>query len=241
MVHLDATILQLADIHLRADGGEIYGQDPEHRLRLVLQACARELGEVDLVVLSGDQSDDGQPAALDRVKQILDGLGAPLLAIAGNHDHADVQRAAFGDSVTVELGGWRAIGLDSSIPGEIHGSVDVATVESLLDALDIRPTLVAVHHPPVAPTSHPWFQLEHAASLLACLAARPHVRAVISGHVHCACSLACGSLQLLGGPSVLAPFSFDGAELTVNGDGPAGARAIFLRDDGTLQTRLIEA
>jgi len=238
---LGTTILQLADIHLRADGREVYGHDPEHRLTRVLEACRRELAGVDLVVLSGDQCDDGEPAALARVRQLLDGLGAPVLAIPGNHDGAGVQRASFGDWTPVELGGWRVVGLDSSIAGEIQGSIDVAALESLLDARDSRPTLLAVHHPPVAPTSHPWFGLEHAARLLSSLAARPHVRAVLSGHVHHAFSLACGSLQLLGAPSTLASFRFDGAELTVDAGGPVGARAIFLGADGSLQSRLIEA
>jgi Icc protein len=235
------TILQLADIHLRADGLEVYGEDPERRLGLVLGACARELGAVDLVVLTGDQSDDGKPESLERLNQILDGTGAPILAIPGNHDGPDVQRGTFGDWTPVELGGWRVAGLDSSVPGEIHGAVDVAAVESLLDGLDDRPTLLVVHHPPVPPTSHPWFRLENAACLLACLSVRPQVRAVLSGHVHCPFALWRGPAQLLGGPSTLAPFSFHGEELTVGAGGPTGARAISLREDGALESRLIEA
>jgi 3',5'-cyclic-AMP phosphodiesterase len=236
-----ATILQLADIHLRADDGEVYGEDPERRLGLVLAACARELGAVDLIVLTGDQSDDGEPGALERLSQILDRIGAPILAIPGNHDGPDVQRATFGDLTPVEVGGWRLAGLDSSVPGEIHGAVDIAGVESLLDDLDERPTLLALHHPPVPPTSHPWFRLENARRLLACLTARPQVRAVLSGHVHAPFEHWHGPLQLLGGPSTLAPFGFDGEELTVGAGGPTGARAISLRADGALDSRLIEA
>jgi 3',5'-cyclic-AMP phosphodiesterase len=236
-----ATILQLADIHMRADGGEVYGQDPERRLSLVLGACERELAAVDLVVLTGDQSDDGAPKALERLRQILAGIGAPILAVPGNHDGPDLQRGAFGDWTPAELGGWRVVGLDSSVPGEIHGSVDVAALESLLDGLDERPTLLLVHHPPVPPTSHPWFRIENARSLLASLAARPQVRAVLSGHAHCAFALGRGPQQLLGGPSTLAPFSFPDDQLIVGAGGPVGARAISLGKDGSLESRLIEA
>jgi Icc protein len=236
-----ATILQLADIHLRADGHEVYGEDPERRLELVLGACARELGAVDLVVLTGDQSDDGEPEALERLNQILDGIGAPVLAVPGNHDGPDVQRGTFGDWTPMELGGWRVVGLDSSVPGEIHGAVDIAAVESLLDSRDGRPTLLVVHHPPVPPTSHPWFQLENATSLLTCLTARLQVRAVLSGHVHCPFALWRGPVQFFGGPSTLAPFGFQDEELTVGAGGPTGARAISLRGDGALESRLIAA
>jgi 3',5'-cyclic-AMP phosphodiesterase len=235
------TILQLADIHLRADGREVYGEDPARRLFAMLGACARELGAVDLVVLTGDQSDDGEPLALERLKRILARFDAPILAIPRNHDGPAVQRATFGDWKPAELAGWRVVGLDSSLPGEVHGAVDVSAVESLLDGLDERPTLLLVHHPPVPPTSHPWFQLEDAASLLACLAARPHVRAVLSGHAHCPFALRRDALQSLGGPSTLAPFCFQGEQLTVGAGGPVGAQAVMLCEDGTLESRLIEA
>jgi 3',5'-cyclic-AMP phosphodiesterase len=237
----DATILQLADIHMRADDGEVYGQNPERRLALVLEACERELAAVDLVVLTGDQSDDGDPQALERLRQILAGIGAPILAVPGNHDGPDLQRAAFGDWMLAEPGGWRVVGLDSSVPGEIHGSVDVGALESLLDGLDERPTVLLVHHPPVPPTSHPWFRIENAESLLASLAARPQVRAVLSGHAHFAFAFGRGRLQLLGGPSTLAPFSFPDDELLVGAGGPVGARALSLGEDGSLESRLIEA
>lgn len=236
-----ATVLQLADIHLRADGGEVYGRDAEHRLRLVLQACARELPAPDLIVLTGDQCDDGELEGLRRLREILAPIGAPVLAIPGNHDGPDAQREVFGERTAVELAGWRVIGLDSSIPGEIHGSVDVAAVESLLDGLEARPTLLAVHHPPVPPTTHPWFQLEHAEALLGSLSSRPQVAAVISGHVHHAFALRRGGLALLGGPSTLAPFGFAGQELMVGEGGPTGARALLLGADGSVESRVIEA
>jgi len=236
-----ATILQLADIHMRADGREVYGQDPEERLGLVLGACERELATVDLVVLTGDQSDDGEPAALERLRQILGGIGAPILAVPGNHDGPDLQRGAFGDWTPAEPGDWRVVGLDSSVPGEIHGSVDVGALESLLDGVDERPTLLLVHHPPVPPTSHPWFRIENVESLLTSLAARPQVRAVLSGHAHFAFAFGRGPLQFLGAPSTLAPFSFPDDELVVGGSGPVGARALSLAEDGSLESRLIEA
>jgi Icc protein len=238
---LATTILQLADIHLRADGREVYGQHPERRLALVLAACKRALTEVDLIVLTGDQSDDGELAALARLREMLTEIDAPVFAIPGNHDGAEAQRTMFGDWTPAELGAWRVVGVDSSIQGEVHGSVDVPGLESLLDALDSRPTLLAVHHPPVPPTGHPWFQLEHAASLLSGLGVRSHVRGVLSGHVHCAFARRRAGLQLLGGPSTLAPFLFNGAELTVGAGGPVGARAVFLGDDGSLNSRLIAA
>ena len=233
------TLLQIADAHLRADGEQIYGRDPERNLAVVVAACARELPGADAVVLSGDQSDDAELAALERAKEMIAPLGASVLAIPGNHDGPELQRAVFGARASADVGRWRVVAIDSSIPGEIHGSVDVAAAERLLDALDARPTVLAIHHPPLAPTTHPWFQLEHAQALLASLTARPHVRAVLSGHVHVPFERTHGALRLLGAPSTLAPFSFDDGELTVGGEGVLGARALRLGDDGSFESRLI--
>ena len=236
------TVLQLADIHLRADGGRVLGEDPAHRLRLVLEACRRELAAPGLVLLSGDQADDDSAEALREVLEMVGAaFDAPILAIPGNHDGPAAQREVFGAPHPAELGGWRVLGLDSCVPGEIHGSLDATAVAARLDALDRRPTLLAMHHPPVPPTTHRWFQLEHAEALLATLAERPHVRGVLSGHVHCAFARERGPLRLLGAPSVLAPFRFEGEELITGAGGPTGARTVALAADGTLASRLIEA
>lgn len=238
---MTVTCLHVSDVHLRADGRSVDGRDPEARLRVVLDACAREALAVDLVVLGGDQSDDGEAAAMQRVKDLVAGSGARLLAVQGNHDGAHAHQQVFGRGEPVELGAWRVLGLDSSLAGEIHGSLDVPALESLLDGLDARPTMIALHHPPVAPTTHPWFRLEHAEQLLESVRERPHVRALISGHVHTPFELRRGSTLLLGGPSTLIPFRFEGGEVTVGEGGPTGARVIELREDGSITSAVLAA
>ncbi len=236
------TVLHVTDAHLRADGAPVYDRDPEQRLRLVLAACAREVGPLALLALTGDQSDDGKLASMQRARELALALAAPrLLAIRGNHDDAEAHELAFGRLTPIELSSWRVIGIESPLSGEIHGSVDVDALESLLDARDPRPTLIAIHHPPVPPTNHPWFRLEHAERMLSSLAARPHVRAVISGHVHSPFELQREDLTLLGAPSTLAPFLFDGDQLTVGAGGPTGARVLRLHEDGSIDTFLVDA
>jgi 3',5'-cyclic AMP phosphodiesterase CpdA len=57
---MTVTVLQLSDIHLTAQaGGPVLGVDPDAGLADVLAAWV-DLGEAaDLVVLSGDNTDDG--------------------------------------------------------------------------------------------------------------------------------------------------------------------------------------
>lgn len=238
---MSITCLHISDAHVRADAAGVYGLDPEARLRTVLGACERARVVPDVLVLGGDQSDDGASAGMRRVRDLLADLGVPLIAVRGNHDGEDAHREVFGTSACLERDGWRILGLDSALPGEIHGAVDVAGALALLDGLDERPTLLALHHPPRAPTAHPWFRLEHGEALLSELSLRPHVRAVLSGHLHNPFELAHGGLALLGGPSTLTPFEVRGSEVVVGAGGPTGARVLRLRADGSLGHVLVAA
>jgi Icc protein len=236
---MPARVLQLSDIHFRADGGNVDGREPDERLRLVLDAWQRTARPVDLVVLTGDLADDGSFAACRRLSAALAPLSVPVIAVPGNHDRADVVRAVFGaDGATA--GGWDVIGVDTSRPDQIHGTVDVAAVTERLDAGDGRPTLLAMHHPPTGPSAHRWFQLEGAEELLAALASRPQVRAIMSGHLHDPFEMrAHTGLRVLGCPSTLVAFRHAGGEVVVGGGEVTGARLLELADDGTVASQVL--
>lgn len=240
---MTATVLQLSDIHLTAQaGGRVLGVDPDARLAEVLAAWF-ELGEAaDLVVLSGDNTDDGEVDSYRRLVDAVSTLEAPILAVPGNHDVPSRVVDAFGGATSSEAGAWRVMGLDTSLPGEIHGRVDVRDIEEQLDRFDRRPTLVVAHHPPVSRSTHSWFQLEGDDELLAALARRPHVRGLISGHLHDPFEFeGPGGLALLGCPSTLAAIEHDGDRYEVRPDGTTGARVLRLEDDGTLSSTLVTA
>jgi Icc protein len=238
-----AVVLQLSDVHLtRAADGDVGGVDPVRRLRAVLDRWRRTVWAADLVLLTGDNTDDGAPEAYRRLHEALLPIGAPILAIAGNHDDLDEQEKVFGPAVPVEVGAWRIVGLTSAVAGQIHGAIDADAVARQLDGLDDRPTIVAIHHPPVSRSTHEWFRLEGGAELLAVLAERPHVRALVSGHLHDAFELAGpGDLALLGAPSSLVAIGHHGDTFEIGVDAPAGARVLHLADDGTYATTLLQA
>lgn len=240
---MPATVLQLSDTHLGAAPGPTAGdRDPDARLGVVLDAWHQRGERADLVVVSGDNADDGSAAALERLARALATIDAPVLALSGNHDDPDAVRAAFPGPDHLEVGRWRVVGCDTSRPGEVHGTVDVGALMARLDALDARPTVLALHHPPRSRSTHPWFRLDGADALLAGLAARPHVRAVVSGHLHDPFELVGpGDLALLGAPSTLMPIAHAGDEYRTGEGGPTGARLLRLADDGALATELVVA
>jgi Icc protein len=238
-----ATVLQLSDTHLtRTPGDEVQGADPTRRLLTVLDRWRRTGWSADLVLLTGDNTDDGSVDAYRRLHEALVPLGAPILAVAGNHDDRATQETVFGAATTAEVGRWRIVGLTSAVPGQVHGTIDATAVARQLDGLDDRPTVVAIHHPPRSRSTHEWFRLDGGDELLAVLGARPHVRMLVSGHLHDVFALAGpGSLALLGAPSALVAIGHDGDRFEIGVDAPAGARALHLADDGTFTTTVLSA
>jgi 3',5'-cyclic-AMP phosphodiesterase len=226
-----ATVLQISDTHLRAEPHTPSHRDPDAALAATLDAI-REI-RADLVLLTGDLSDDGSIPALQRLRSVVGALSPAVLAVAGNHDDADNVHGVFGSTNTADLGAWRVLGVESVIPGEDHGSVDVDALTLRLDQLDPRPTVLAIHHPPRSPSTNPMFQLIGADEMLAALRERPHVRAVVSGHLHEAFDCREGDLQLLGAPSSYYAIVHTGDEYELVSDGLVGVQVLTLGDDGS--------
>lgn len=194
------TIVQLSDPHVPANG-VLFGR---------IDACARVQASVDMIgaagcspdvlVLSGDMADQGEAEAYARLRPVIDAarqrFDAELLVTPGNHDDVALLRAhllgrepGHGplDEV-VRVGGLRLIGMDSSVPGEVHGELDDAQLNALADEL-AQPaadgTVLVVHHPPIWSTT----PLSALVALrepqrLAAVIGGSDVRLILSGHTH---------------------------------------------------------
>lgn len=237
---MSVRLLQLSDIHFANAGAMVGGRDPARRLHAVLAAARLETSTANALVLTGDLTEDGSRSACEELSAALAPLGLPTLAVPGNHDDPRAVRDTFGPDI-LKIGGWRIIGIDSTRPAEIHGAVDVDAEMSRLDDYDRRPTALAMHHPPVTPSTNAWFQLEGAAELRAAVAQRSHVKALFTGHLHHPFEARVGDATLLGCPSTLVAFQHKGDEVVIGGRGTTGARLITLHDDGTVASVLITA
>ena len=68
-------VLQVSDVHLTTSPLPDGADDPGERLDLVLAAAVERLGRPDLVVASGDLTDDGSRDACARLGERLRALG----------------------------------------------------------------------------------------------------------------------------------------------------------------------
>jgi 3',5'-cyclic-AMP phosphodiesterase len=222
------TIAVLSDCHLGAQPSDL-AQGPDRCLGTAIALI--EPHRPDLVVLTGDLADDASPDAYQRLREALNRLNAPTVAIPGNHDLAVPLRQAFPGDRDVALGNWRVIAIDTTIAGHEHGRVDLDALVSELGPDTGRPTLLALHHPPITTSTHPWFQLDGAGTLVAALATRSDVRCVISGHLHQAFHANLGATTYIGCSSTWYSLHHHARTYTPD-NGHTGALLVHLDDDG---------
>jgi Icc protein len=147
------------------------------------------------------------------------------------------------------LGGWRLLLLASHRPGEVGGWLGSRQRTWLRQRLrrDSRPTLVAVHHPPL-PIGDPVFDaigLRDGPELAEILAGAPHVAAVLCGHVHQhwqgmlpGAPTPAEATVVLACPSTLCPFPAVQPCPLGRADDPGG-RLLELRGDGRWRQTLL--
>ena len=80
-------IAQITDCHLPADPKRAYrGIDPYKNLQTLLTKV-KSL-KPDLILASGDLSEDGSQVSYTALKHLLNSIDVPVLALPGNHDDA---------------------------------------------------------------------------------------------------------------------------------------------------------
>lgn len=240
-------IAQITDCHLPADQQQEYrGINPHKNLQALLDKV--KALRPDLVLATGDLSEDASPTSYKALKELFNELNAPVLALPGNHDDAAMVAEFFPgspvDSISVsEHGAWQIIRLNSCIPGKPDGRLSEQTLTELAELLasnDKQARLIAVHHQPFSIGS-PWidkYRMFDSEAFLQMVEQCPGVRAVVWGHIHQVFEVERSSTAMLGSPSS-AINSLPGAQkFTADGAGPA-CRWLELSADGGFRTGII--
>lgn len=190
-------VIQISDPHLMTPGGLLYGSNPLSRL----QACLADIGsnhaDADLVVISGDLTNDGERSAYAALSESLAGFGPPCRLMLGNHDdralflemfpQATAERG-FVQSV-VDRAEGRLLLLDTLDSGHVEGKLCAARLdwldERLQEARD-RPVFLFMHHPPfrIHIPELDRVMLADADALHEVLLRHGNVRHIFAGHVH---------------------------------------------------------
>lgn len=238
-------LVQISDCHVTGEAGEAYrGEDPRKALAAVIDAVIA--WGPDLVLATGDLSEDASEASYEHLAQAFGRIPAPVLVTPGNHDDAERLAEHFPhcaiDSPLAFEDDWQLLLLGSAKPGLIGGRLEASQLASLDELLadDGRPALIALHHQPW-PVGSPWIDrwaLETPEAFHEILARHPRVRLVLWGHVHQSLRLEHDGIIGLSAPSSVSN-SLPGKErFTMDPEGPA-CRWLTLAPDGTFDTGLL--
>lgn len=195
------TLAQISDSHLDGQPRSV------ERLRRVVQYVRDSA--VDAVLLSGDISDDGDPAGYQIALELFD-LDVPVMMLPGNHDERSNFRVAIGMGASMEpanqrrdVGDITFLLLDSVIPGRGEGELTASTLDWLRAQLqDSRDqTVVCLHHPPIElgiPIPDQ-LRLQNPADLADALT--DSVTMILTGHAHTAAAATFAGIPLLMAPA----------------------------------------
>jgi 3',5'-cyclic-AMP phosphodiesterase len=242
-------LAQVSDLHIGANES---GVDPVPHLEAVVEAIRSLPNQVDAVLVSGDLTHDGGLPEFQLAGGLLERLEAPLHVLPGNHDDRSLLREAFdlpgvGDepiNYSVDVGDLRLVAFDSNVPGQDPGRYDSEQLHWLdfeLRAQPDRPTLLAMHHPPLATAVREWdgINLEpgQREALAEVVARHPQLRAIVGGHLH-----RIAASTLAGCPVISVPSTYQQARPDFESEGvdfvPMPGFAIHALLDGELSSQV---
>ncbi len=193
-------IAQITDMHVEADpAGSKLPVDTATHLAAAVDALNRQRPRPDVVVVTGDLTNDGTEADYAVLRSLLAPLELECYLIPGNHDVSPTMATAFSDvgylpaepplMYTVDHFPLRLVGVDTTDPARHDGVFDAVRaswLDATLAAAADAPTVVFMHHPPFE-TGIWWMDATgiHGADRFRAVVERhPHVIRVLCGHVH---------------------------------------------------------
>ena len=181
-------IIHISDIHLTANGREIWGVNTLDHFSKAIQKI-KELNGIDGIGESGDLSDDGSRWTYEYIDKAFAETGIPTFCCPGNHDN--LQEFYYGyksqfykTSETFNLCGWTFIMLNSAVTDMSRGYFKMGTLSKKIQQSK-GPVAVVLHHPPIEQKG--WLNrklLENRNAFNELIQQNQKVKLVLYGHTH---------------------------------------------------------
>jgi 3',5'-cyclic-AMP phosphodiesterase len=227
-------IAQLTDLHVCARGRPASRVSETNMFaERAFRAVAAAADRPDVVLLTGDLTENGLAAEYRELAGMLRRFPLPVFVIPGNHDRRGPLREHLGDlplvcsdptfvHYVVEDHPLRLVMLDTLVPGGGHGELcdeRLRFLDRALAAAPERPTMVAMHHPPFRSgiVHMDEIALRDAERFAAVIARHRQVERIVCGHVHRTIFARLAHAIVSVAPSVAHQVDF-----TLAPDGPAG-------------------
>jgi 3',5'-cyclic-AMP phosphodiesterase len=193
-------LIHVTDLHLCSPGQRVAGLDPTASLASAIDDINHNHPDADLVVFTGDLSDDGSEASYRALEAEIDRLVPPVRLLLGNHDDRTAFRSVFASApsddgfvqsfMDTSLG--RLVFLDTLDEGAVGGRLCARRLAWLDRRLEetSRSVIVFMHHPPfdIGMPTLDGCKLADPDTFADVVRRRGNVRAIAAGHVHRLCS-----------------------------------------------------
>ena len=195
-------IAQISDLHIRPQGTRLYDHIDTNSLLARHVAFLNNLEErPDAIIITGDITNCGCPEEYTMARKILSCIDYPTFIIPGNHDNNTNLLDGLAESFpylgkdpahilyTVDDFPLRLVFLDSSVDGQLYGTLGQKKLAWLKETLEQQPhrqTLLFMHHHPLASGCLHMDNIRclDGELLLALLKNFPQVTRIFCGHTH---------------------------------------------------------
>ena len=194
-------LAQLTDTHIKSNRRKAYGRvDTAAMLDAAVKHINAFEPAIDVVLVSGDLTDRGEPEEFYALRESLKNISMPWHVIPGNHDDRCNFLEAFADHDYLEDSAsfihyiiddypLQLIGLDTTVDEKPYGFLPAKRLEWLdacLASEPEKPTLLFMHHPPFKTGIHHMDvqNLLNADELFTLLEQHSQVLHIACGHVH---------------------------------------------------------
>ncbi len=213
-------IAQISDLHV-VEKNRHWLSEPLTKIDERVSKTISHLNDLnprpDVVLLTGDATENGSKASYDHLKDCLQSLQIPMFIVPGNHDHREELRKVFSSSAYMPSRGFihyaiedfpvRLIGLDTLVQGENYGRIceeRLEWFEKTLNQNRKKPTLIFMHHPPVKIGMRLFDQMNCSTPPLFENLIRDHdqIVGILTGHYHHLCISSFGGKLCFLAPSI---------------------------------------
>ena len=242
-------IIQISDTHLFNDPSRVLlGVPTQQSFEVVLEHLRQQQDSFDLIIHSGDLTQDASKPAYQRVAEMLTRFNVPVYCVPGNHDDPRVMamvypHAALTNDKHIITKNWQFILLDTHKPGAVEGFLRKSELNFLQHCLHAYPehhAAIVYHHHPV-PVGSAWLDrlgLTNADELWQIVTRYPKIKAMIFGHVHQQFEEVVEGIQCFSAPSTCIQFKRHQDHFGLE-DLPQGYRKIKLYEDGRIETEVV--
>ena len=222
-------IIQLTDLHLYADPikGKLLGMNTAESFQAVLSLLKTP---PDMILLTGDLSQDETRAAYQYIIQSLKNFTCPIYWIPGNHDNPALMAEVFlqyADIINIYayksilIDNWHLILLDTHYAQHVEGLLSEESLnqlDALLTTYADKNTLIFMHHPPVS-INCAWIDklaLVNTQAFGEIIDKHTHIKAIFCGHVHQEYKAFYKKIPVYTSPSTCIQFKPETSEFTLD-------------------------